>query len=144
MPDPSVGEFAGLKVTPDGILWQTLSATERAIGLPQQSLQPRVQFHLGQEPLGVCRRRLRCVRSVAIEHQFGRVEQKLFRGYAGVDREKLKTGALIEVEAKVHMLNLSAQLGLFNRTVVTVCGDLPEVEQAVHRRAGLNTARKRL
>ena len=87
--------------------------------LPQQSVEACLQLHLGQEPLCVYRHRVRCIRCIAVEHQFGRVEQKLFRGDPGMDREELKTGSLVEIEAKVHMLNLSAQQGGFNRTVVT-------------------------
>lgn len=100
--------------------------------LAEQPAEAVVHFHLRQEPLGVRPHRLRTIRSIAVKHQFGSIQQKLFRGYAGMDREKLKTGTLIEVEAKVHMLNLSAQQSCINRTVVTDLGD--------HSRTGTVTA----
>ena len=87
--------------------------------LPQQPVKAGVQLHLGQEPLCVYRCPLRSIRSVPVEHQFGCIEQKLFRRDASMDGEKLKTGALIEVEAKVHMLNLSTQQGSFQQN----CGN---------------------
>jgi len=96
------------------------TCVERASSsLPQQPVKAGVELHLGQEPLCVYRCRLWCIRCIAVEHQFGRVEQKLFRGYAGMDREKLETGALIVVEAEVHMLNLSTQQGSFQQN----CGN---------------------
>lgn len=119
--------------------------------MPEEPVKAAVQLHLRQEPLGVCGCRRRRIGRIAVEHQFDGVEQKLFRGCARVHGEELKPGALIEVEAKIHVLNVSAKLGCFNRTVVIGRGDLPEVEPAGAAPIGnsaagphLNGGRKRL
>jgi hypothetical protein len=119
--------------------------------LPQQPAEAVVEFDLGQESLGICGCKAGTVRRVAVEHQSGGVEQKLFRGCARVHGKELKPGALIEIEAKVHMLNVSAQQGGFNRTVVIVSGAFRKVKHPGAAPIGntadcldLNGGRKRL
>jgi hypothetical protein len=103
----------------------------RASGLlPEQPVEAVVQLYLGQEPLGVCGCSAGRIGCVAVEYEFGGVEQKLFRGRARMHSQQLQPGALIEVEANVHILNLSVPHGGFNRTVVTICGDFPKVKHA--------------
>src|SRR5438270_3251161 len=103
----------------------------RASGLrPEQPVEAVVQLYLRQEPLGVYGCRAGRIGCVAIEDEFGGVEQKLFRGRARMHGQELQPGALIEVEANVHILNLSPPKAGFNRTVVTICGDFLQVKHA--------------